>query len=62
MNFKNLDKCDILKMRKQSTLIKVLSVSCLLKSSRAVYYHVHLNLIKDKIETIFSLKKSIFAF
>ena len=28
MNFKNLEKCDILKMRKKSTFIKISSVWC----------------------------------
>ena len=62
MNFKNLEKCDILKMRKQSTLIKISSVWCLLKLDRPVYYRRLLNLINTTLLTIFSPKKSIFAF
>ena len=32
------------------------------KSARPVYYHLHLNLIKNKSEPIFFFKKSIFEF
>ena len=46
MNFKNLEKCDILKkMRKNSILVKMANVLSYLKSARPVYYQQHLNLI-----------------
>ena len=45
MNFKNLEKCDILKMRKKSTLVKMSSVLCFLESARPVYYQMNLKLI-----------------
>ena len=60
MNFKNLEKkiekCNILKMRK--------NFNCLVffKSDRPVCNHINVNLIKTTLKTIFSLKKSIFAF
>ena len=62
MNFKNLEKCDILKMRKKSTLIKISSVWCFLKLDRPVYYRRFLNLINATLLIIYSPKKSIFAF
>ena len=62
MNFKNLEKRDILKMRKKSTLIKISSVWCFLKLDIPVYYRRLLNLINTTLLTIFSPKKSIFAF
>ena len=40
MNFKNLGKCDILKMRKNPILVKISSVWCFLKSTRPVYYQL----------------------
>ena len=49
MNFKNLEKCDILKMRKKSTLIKISSVWCFLKLDGAAYYHRLLNMINTTL-------------
>ena len=63
MNFKNLEKCAILKkMRKKSTLVKIPSGWCFLKSTRPVYYQLHLHLIKTSLKTIFLKKNHIFAF
>ena len=42
---KNLEKCDIEEMRTKSTLVKISSVRCFLKSATPVYYQLHLNLI-----------------
>ena len=61
MNFKNLEKRDILKMRKKSILIKISSVWCFLKLYIPVYYRRLLNLINTTLLTIFSPKKSMFA-
>ena len=56
-------KCDILKKCvKKSTLAKISSVWCFLKSTRPVYYQLYLNLIKTiktSLKTIF-LQKIIF--
>ena len=49
MNFKNLEKCDISKMCKKSTLIKISSVRCFFKLDRPVYYHRLLNLINSAL-------------
>ena len=60
--FQKSGKCDILKMRKmrkKSTLVKITSVWCCLKSTRPVFYQLHLNLIKTSLKTIF-LKEIIF--
>ena len=59
--FQKSRKIRYLKMRKQSTLIKISSVWCFLKSARLVYYNMHLNLIKNKLETIFLKKKIDFC-
>ena len=59
MNFKNLEKCDILKNAKKSTVVKISSVWC---STRPVYHQLHLNLIKTSLKTIFLKKNHIFAF
>ena len=37
-------------MRKKSILVKILSVWCFLKSTRPVYYQLHLNLYKTSIK------------
>ena len=57
MNLKNLEKCDILKnVCKLSTRIKISSVLvCFFKSARPVYNYLLLNLIKNRLETIFLL-------
>ena len=44
MNFKNLEKCDVLKNAQKSTLVKLTSV-CFFKSARPDYYQLHFNLI-----------------
>ena len=46
-------------MRKKSTLVKTF-VRCFLKSTRPVYYQLHLNLIKTSLKTIF-LKNTYFC-
>ena len=62
MNFKNLEKCDNLKMHKLSILIKILSVLCFLESAGPVYYYLHLNLIKQHSNPFFFKKVNFFAF
>ena len=53
MNFKNLEKCDVLKNAKKSSLIKSSSVWCLLKSARPVYCQLHFALLKTSLKTTF---------
>ena len=53
MNFKNLEKNDILKNCVKNDFSQISSVWCFLKSTRPVYYQVHLNLIKTSLKTIF---------
>ena len=61
--FQTLEKCDSLeKMCKQSTLIKISSVWCFLRLARPVYYHLHLNLIKNKLKTILFFKEVDFCY
>ena len=61
MNFNNLKKCDISKMRKKSILVKISSVWCFLMSTRPVYYQLHLNLILYFTKNHFSSKMLIFC-
>ena len=55
---KKFEKCNILKMRKKTTISKI-SIQV---GQTSLYNHLNVNFIKTTLKTILSLKKLIFAF
>ena len=62
MNFQNLKKCEIFKRRKKSTLVKIPSVWCFLKSTRPAYYQLNLNDVKIQSKSFFFSKSMFLQF
>ena len=55
--FKNLEKCDILKIAKKSSKHKISIVRCFSKTARPVCYHMHLSSIKPALKILFFFQK-----